>query len=92
MTLAQQRGITDFPYIITDKKGREVYWENHEQFWIKKKYDALDHIVFYENSNRTWYRREFDSDNNLVYYEDCTGLIIGERKGKLNHEVIQVIL
>ena len=92
MTLAQQNGITEFPYVINDEKGREVYWENHDQFWIKKKYDVLDHIVSYENSNGTWYRREFDSDGNLFYYEDCTGFIIGERKRKLNHEVIQVTL
>jgi hypothetical protein len=53
MTLAQQNGITEFPYIIKDERGKETYYENAYGFWSKAEYNATGKAIYYENSNGT---------------------------------------
>jgi hypothetical protein len=50
MTIAQQLKIKEFPFIIKDSKGKEIYFENSEGYWAKRKYDSEGNRIYYENS------------------------------------------
>ena len=52
-TIAQQLKIKDFPFIIDDAHGNRIYWENSDDYWIKREYDAHGNCIHYENSNGT---------------------------------------
>lgn len=49
-TIAQQLNVTDFPFEIKDKNGREIYWENSNGDWCRKEYDSYGNETHYENS------------------------------------------
>ena len=48
-TIAQQLNIKDFPFIIADKQGNEIYYEV-DGFWSKKEYDSDGIAIYCENS------------------------------------------
>ena len=49
-TIAQQLNVTDFPFVINDKNGNEIYWENSNGDWCRKEYDSYGNETRYENS------------------------------------------
>jgi hypothetical protein len=73
MTIAQQLKIKDFPFIIKDKNGKEIYWENSYGYWRKREFDTNGKVIYYENSNGYWYKREYDTNGNNIYSEGSNG-------------------
>ncbi len=50
MTIAQQLKIKDFPFIIKDKDGNQIYLEASDGYRSKREYDANGKEIYYENS------------------------------------------
>ena len=74
MTIAQQLKIKDFPFIIKDKDGNTIYYENFNGVWSKSEYDSNGKEIYYEVSDGFWRKSEYD-DGNLTYYENSYGYI-----------------
>ena len=72
-TIAQQKGITKFPYEEFDSNGNIIYFELPEGRWWKRQYDSNGNQVYFENSNGLWTKREYDSKGFEIYYEDSSG-------------------
>jgi len=72
MTIAQQIKIKDFPFIIKDKDGNLIYYEDSTGFWIKREYDAHGNEILYKNSNDYWIKREWDAHGNEILYKDSS--------------------
>jgi len=53
MTIAQQLKIKEFPFIIKDSKGKEIYFENSEGYWSKCEWDSKGNQIYFENSYGT---------------------------------------
>jgi hypothetical protein len=51
MTIAQQLKIKDFPFIIRDKNGKKIYWENSAGYWHKTEYDTYGNVIYRETSD-----------------------------------------
>jgi len=62
MTIAQQLKIKDFPFIIKDKNGNEIYHENSDGFWCKKEFDTNGKKIYHEYSTRYWWKSERDAN------------------------------
>jgi hypothetical protein len=92
MTLAQQNGITEFPYIIKDEKGRIIYFENADGYWYKSEYNSRGNETYCKNSLGYWRKREYDEKENLIYFEDSFGDIIDKRPKKVNHTKVQLTI
>ena len=67
-TIAEQLNIKDFPFVITDKQGNEIYFEDMDGYWCKKEYDSDGNEILCEDSGGMWEKREFDSDGNIIYF------------------------
>jgi hypothetical protein len=39
-TIAQQLNIKDFPFVIKDKSGNQIYFEDSDGYWDKCEYDS----------------------------------------------------
>lgn len=50
-TIAQQLNIKQFPFIIKDKNGNNLYYENSNGYWAKREYDELGQEIYYEDSS-----------------------------------------
>jgi hypothetical protein len=50
MTIAQQLGVTKFPFIIRDENGNNIYWENSDGCWYKKEYDEREKLIYWETN------------------------------------------
>lgn len=77
-TIAQQLNVKEFPFIIKDKMGNEIYRENSDGYWVKYEYDCNSNQIYYENyenSNGYWSKREYNAEGNQIYYENCYGTI-----------------
>jgi YD repeat-containing protein len=79
MTIAQQLKITEFPFIIKDKKGKEIYYESSTGSWYKYEYDQNGNPIYFENSTGGWYKYEYDQNGKAIYCEDSTGFIVDKR-------------
>jgi hypothetical protein len=79
MTIAQQLKIKEFPFRIKDSKGKEIYGEDSDGFWVKRKFDSKGKMIYSENSNGYWEKRKWDSDGNQIYFESSHGTIIDIR-------------
>jgi len=73
MTIAQQLKIKDFPFVIKDTNGREIYCENSNGYWEKGEYNTNGKVIYYENSNGFWVKCEYDANGNCIYFEDSKG-------------------
>jgi hypothetical protein len=71
-TIAQQLGITDFPFEIKDKQGNEIYYE-FDGYWAKSIYDSFGREIYGEDSDKYWVKKQYDSDGNVIYCEDSRG-------------------
>jgi hypothetical protein len=69
-TIAQQLNVKEFPFVIKDSNGQEIYYEDSDGYWYKKEYDSNGNEIYYENYNRYWSKREYDSNGNQIYYEN----------------------
>lgn len=79
MTIAQQLKIKDFPFIIKDKNGKEIYYESSKGYWQKKEYDSNGNIIYYETSDGYWIKNEYDSNGNIIHWKNSNGVIINNR-------------
>jgi YD repeat-containing protein len=70
MTIAQILGVKQFPYQEIDERGNEVYYEDHDGFWIKSVYDDSGNRIYYEDSYGHWIKYEYDDFGNYIYSED----------------------
>ena len=73
MTIAQQLKIKEFPFIIKDKNGNEIYYERSYGYWRKREYDTNGNEIYYENSYREWWKSEYDTNSNKIYWENSNG-------------------
>jgi hypothetical protein len=76
MTIAQQLKVKDFPFIINDKDGKEIYYENADGYWSKRERDINGREIYFENSDGSWTKGERDENGNVIRYEDSHGVII----------------
>ena len=51
MTIAQKLQITEFPFVVYDKNGNEIYNEQSDHSWEILKYDDNCIQIYYENSD-----------------------------------------
>ncbi len=51
MTIAQQLKIKEFPFIIKDNKGNEIYYEESSGCWVKKEFDDNGKNIYFEDSD-----------------------------------------
>ena len=51
MTMAQQLNIKEFPFVIKDNKGNEIYYEESSGCWVKKEFDNNGKEIYWEDSN-----------------------------------------
>ena len=72
-TIAQQLGVTDFPFKIKDKEGRTIYYENVNNEWEREEYDSYGNQKYFENSDGYSVEWEYDSDGNEIYYKNSLG-------------------
>jgi hypothetical protein len=78
-TIAQFLNVKDFPFVIKDKNGNEIYHELSNGYWHKHKYDDAGNSIYYENSNGYWCKRVYDDAGNSIYYENSNGVIFDRR-------------
>lgn len=79
MTIAQQLNIKEFPFIIKDNYGKEIYFENSDGKWCKYEYNDNGREIYYENNSEFWYKKEYDKEGNIIYFENSNGTINGDR-------------
>ncbi len=69
-TIAQQLGITKFPFQIKDDRGNVIYWENSDEFWVKWELDLQGRELYYEDSDGFWEKIKRDSEGREIYFEN----------------------
>ena len=90
MTIAQQLKVTEFPFIIKDKDGNTIYYEDSDGYWFKREYDAHGNEIRCEYSDGYWVKREWDAQGKKIYYETSDG-IIKDRRPKTFEVTLQQI-
>jgi hypothetical protein len=78
-TIAKQLKIKDFPFVIKDKDGKEIYQETSTGYWAKSEYDAHGNEIYQETSTGYWSKREYDAHGKEIYYEASDGIITDKR-------------
>ena len=48
--MAQQLNVKEFPFVIKDDKGNQIYWENSDGCWYKKEYDDNGKVIYWETN------------------------------------------
>jgi hypothetical protein len=91
-TIAQQLNVTTFPFIINDKDGNRIYYENSAGLWFKREYDAHGNEIRYETSceHGYWEKSEYDANGNRIRYEDSTGAVIDKRPKQVELTLQQI--
>ena len=89
-TIAQQLNVTDFPFIIKDKNGNQIYFESSTGFWYKNEYDSNGNIIYSEDSNGHWSKNKYDSNGNEIYFENSYGVIIDNRLKGCEGKVVEI--
>ena len=89
-TIAQQLNIKEFPFIIKDKNGNEIYFEDSNGWWSKSEFDSNGNPIYCEDSSRYWYKSEYDSNENLIYYENSRGEIMDKRPKGCEGKVVEI--
>lgn len=59
-TIAEQLGITEFPFEIKDRDGRVIYREQEDRTWIKWVYDSKGEVLRSEDSVGYYYDSRYD--------------------------------
>ena len=92
MTIAQQLKIKEYPFIIKDNRGNQIYYETSDGYWSKKEYDDEENQSYFEDSNRYWVKREFDDKGNQIYYEDSFGRLVNDRPKSVPEYTMQELV
>jgi hypothetical protein len=91
-TIAQQLNVKEFPFIIKDRNGNQIYYEDSNGFWVKREWNENGKQIYYEDSHKHWYEAEYDWKGNLVYYLNSNGEIRDYRpKPKPEYTMEQLI-
>ena len=90
MTIAQQLKIKDFPFVIKDKNGNQIYRENSNGDWWKMEYDSNGNQIYFENSYGDWDKSEYDSNGNQIYFENSDGDIIDIRPKPCEGKLVEI--
>jgi len=72
-TIAQQLKVKDFPFVIKNKFGHEIYLEDSHNYWEKTEYNEQGNFTYYEDSKGYWEKREYNDRQLVVYEIDSTG-------------------
>jgi hypothetical protein len=72
-TIAEQLGVTEFPFYITDKRGDLIYLEFENNYWERRELDSRGNQIYYENSYGHWSKMKWDNNGNRTYYESSDG-------------------
>lgn len=78
-TVGQFLKVKNFPFIIHNDKGKEIYCECSTGYWTKREYDDQGNEIYYENSDGLWAKREYDAKGNEIYFENSKGIILDNR-------------
>ena len=78
-TIAQFLKVKDFPFLIKDKNGKRIYYEESNGYWFKREYDDKGNRIYFESSSGFWCKREYDDQGNEIRYEDSNGYIVDNR-------------
>jgi hypothetical protein len=78
-TIAEQLGVTKFPFDIRDGMGNLIYIENEDSSWSRREYDSECRQTYFEDSNQCWVKREYDEQGREIYYENSSGIIMDNR-------------
>jgi hypothetical protein len=78
-TIAQQLGVTEFPFEIKDKEGNLIYKEWEDGYWTKCLFNSKGLQIYYENKNNFWEKKEYDAQGIKIYYENSKGEIEDNR-------------
>ncbi len=78
-TIAQQLKISEFPFIIKDKNGKEIYYERSNGYWEKSEYDQNGNRIYFEDSYGYWSKRQYDQNGKEIYFENSYGNITDNR-------------
>lgn len=73
-TIAQFLKVKNFPFIVNDDKGNEIYFESSTGYWTKREQDHQGNQIYYENSDGYWNKFEYDEQGHEIYFEDSDGL------------------
>jgi hypothetical protein len=92
MTITQQLKIKDFPFIIKDKNGKEIYFETSNGFWNKSEWDANGNIIYFEESTGYWFKCEYDANGKEIYYKNSDGVIRDKRQWPFSKAIVEVTL
>lgn len=63
----------EYPVIVRNDNGQEVYREEINGHWVKREYDEKGRQVYWETSSGEWARHRFDDAGNTVWYENSDG-------------------
>jgi hypothetical protein len=69
-TIAQQLNVKEFPFVIKDSQGNQIYRENSTGYWVKKEYDSQGKEIYFEDSYGRWYKKEYDSQGKEIYFDN----------------------
>jgi hypothetical protein len=72
-TIAQQLNVKVFPFVIKDKNGNQIYYEDSNGYWSKWEYDSNGNQIYFEDSYGYWYKKEYDTKGNEIYFENSNG-------------------
>ena len=72
-TIAQQLNVTAFPFVIKDKDGKEIYYEDSDGSWRKWERDANGKEIYCEHSDGSWWKSERDSNGSQIYCRNSDG-------------------
>jgi hypothetical protein len=72
-TIAQQLKISEFPFIIKDKNGKEIYFETSNGNWEKYEYDQNGKRIYFETSYGYWSKYQYNQNGKEIYYETSNG-------------------
>ena len=78
-TIAQELGVTDFPFEIRDSKGNLIYYERKDGYWARWERNEKGFFIHAENFTGLWAKWEYDLVGNEIYYENSIGKIIDNR-------------
>ena len=73
MTIAKQLKIKEFPFTIKNSKGKEIYYEDSDGYWVKREYNSKGNEIYLEKSTGYWVKREYNSEGNRTRFETSTG-------------------
>jgi len=63
----------EYPFILKNNGGREIYREDSGGYWYKYEFDSNGNRIYYENSKGYWQKCEFDERGEEIYFENSRG-------------------